>query len=138
MTDRDEDLDLDRPEVAKALLGEKAVKKKAKAKTKAKSRKKEDGETKISAKQAATLPLSMLSASNDDVAMFDAKANSHKSGVANARAYNMTDRFKVGEVMNHKKFGVGFVLAESGKNKIEVLFRIGRKLMIMAQPKAGK
>lgn len=131
MTDRDEDLDLDRPEVTKVLLGEAAVKKKPKAKAK---KTKEEGAS-TSKKDASILPLSMLAASSEDTALFESKFSSNKGAASSAKAYNMNDRYKTGDVINHKKFGVGFVVAESGLNKIEVIFKGGRKLLVIGAPK---
>lgn len=133
MSDRDEEIDLDRPEVTKALLGEVATKKKSKGKAK---KAKEEGETRTSAKDKATLPLSMLSGTSEDSALFEARSGSLKGGASAAKAYNMNERFKTGDVINHKKFGLGFVVAESGLNKVEVVFKAGRKLLVMAAPKA--
>lgn len=136
MTDRDEELDLDRPEVTKVLLGDAAIpKKKGKGKGKAK-KSKEDGEVKTSAKGQAALPLSMQGQTSEDAAMFEAKFGSLKGAAAkDTKPYNTADRYKSGDVINHKKFGVGFVVAESGSNKIEVLFKAGRKLLITAPAK---
>lgn len=124
MSDR-EDLDLDSPEAAKALLGDSPKKKKPKAKAKAKPRTKKDA-------VKVQIPLSMQDATTDDIAMFEAKSAAHKAQGGKSQAYKASQRFSTGEVMNHKKFGVGFVLAESGLNKIEVLFKDGKKLLVTA------
>jgi hypothetical protein len=49
--------------------------------------------------------------------------------ISQAQEYKATARFKPGEILNHKVFGIGFVVAENGLNKIEVLFPQGRKLL---------
>jgi len=128
MTDRDEDLDIDQIAVAKALLGADPTKKKPKAKAKAKKEKSD--EPKISAKTAAGLPLSMQRGTAEDMATFEAKLMQQKAAVAAAKEYKASARFNPGEVIAHKVFGTGFVVAENGLNKIEVLFKEGRKLLV--------
>lgn len=136
MSDRDEELDLDSAEVAKALLGTDGTKKKAKAKAKPKVKKvKDDGELRAPSKANALLPLSMLSASADDIALFDAKLNNNKNSLATAKEYKASERFNQGDIVNHKSFGVGFVVAENGLNKLEILFRSGRKLLVTVPKK---
>lgn len=122
MTDR-EDFDIDSPDAAKALLGEQSRKKKPKAKAKARP-KREDASVQV--------PLSLQDASTDDIAMFQAKRAAFKSQSGKSQAYKASVRFNVGEVMEHKTFGLGFVLSENGLNKIEVLFEVGRKLLVTA------
>lgn len=130
MSDRDEEFDLDSmsADVTKVLLGSDG-KKKPKAKAKAKKEKIES-EPKLSAKAASALPLSMQRGTPEDMAMFEAKLLQNKNAVSQAKEYKATLRFNTGEVINHKVFGTGFVVAESGLNKIEVLFREGRKLLV--------
>lgn len=130
MSDRDEEFDLDSmsADVTKVLLGSDG-KKKPKAKAKAKKEKTES-EPKLSAKAASALPLSMQRGTPEDMAMFEAKLLQNKNAVSQAKEYKATLRFNTGEVINHKVFGTGFVVAESGLNKIEVLFREGRKLLV--------
>ena len=130
MAERDEDLDLDSPDVAKALLGDKATKKKPKAKAKAK--KKDDGESRSASKTGPSIPLSMLAGSPEDIAHFETKLLQLKNSLANAKDYKASLRFNTGEIVNHATFGTGFVVAENGLNKIEVLFRAGRKLLVTA------
>ena len=129
MTDRDEDFDLDTMEAAKALLGADGTKKKPKAKAKPK-KEKSDAEPKISAKVNLTLPLSMQRGTAEDIASFETRIVQHKVAVANAKDYKATHRINPGEIINHKVFGIGFVVAENGLNKIEVLFKEGRKLLV--------
>lgn len=130
MSERDDDVGEVEIDVAKVLLGETGVKKKPKAKAKAK--KKDDAEPKMTAKLAATLPLSMQPAAAEDVAMFDSKFAALRGNTGNAKEYKATVRLNAGEIINHKSFGIGFVVAESGLNKIEVLFKAGRKLLVTA------
>ena len=130
MAERDEDLDLDSPDITKALLGDKATKKKPKAKAKAK--KKDDSESRSVSKPGVSIPLSMLAASPEDIAQFETKLLQLKNNLANAKDYKASLRFNTGEIVNHSTFGTGFVVAESGLNKIEVLFRVGRKLLVTA------
>ncbi|MCA2961470.1 MAG: hypothetical protein IOD12_14560 [Silvanigrellales bacterium] len=132
MSDRDEEFDLDTmsADVTKVLLGADG-KKKPKAKAKAKAKKeKGDTEPRLSAKAASALPLSMQRGTPEDMATFEAKLLQNKNAVSQAKEYKATQRFNTGEVINHKVFGTGFVVAESGLNKIEVLFREGRKLLV--------
>jgi hypothetical protein len=131
MSDRDEEIDLDSLDAAKALLGDVAKKKpksKAKAKAKAKVRKPKDS----SSDSGSQLPLSMLTASSNDVAMFEAKVAALRAQKGSQIAYKQTQRFTTGDVLDHKTFGTGFVMAETGLNKIEVLFKAGRKLLVTA------
>jgi hypothetical protein len=130
MTDRDEEFDLDKMEVSKILLGD-TDKKKSKAKSKAK-KSKDDSEPKLSAKANAALPLSMQRGTPEDVATYETKLLQLKSQVANAKEYKASVRFSVGELISHKIFGIGYVVAESGLNKLEVLFKDGRKLLVTA------
>ena len=130
MAERDEELDLDSPDITKALLGEKPAKKKPKAKAKAK--KKDDSESRSVSKPGASVPLSMLAASPEDIAQFETKLLQLKNNLANAKDYKASLRFNSGEIVNHTTFGTGFVVAENGLNKIEVLFREGRKLLVTA------
>lgn len=131
MADRDEDLDLDSLDVTKVLLGDAGTKKKAKAKGKPKKAK-DESESKSVSKSSASVPLSMLAASPEDIAQFETRMLSHKNQLNNAKDYKASERFKSGDILSHKTFGTGFVVAESGLNKIEVLFRSGRKLLVTA------
>ncbi len=47
-----------------------------------------------------------------------------------ARLYSMTERFKSDEVVDHKSLGIGFVRQVQPGNKIEVLFKSGKKLLV--------
>jgi hypothetical protein len=134
MAERDEELDLDLDSGGKALLGETATKKRAKAKPKTKKTK-EDSDTKASAKGAPALPLSMMGASSEDKQLFSDKRAALKASKVTPKDYNIKTFFGVGDVVNHKTFGVGFVVAEGGLNKVEILFEIGRKLL-MTGPKS--
>ncbi|BCR05963.1 hypothetical protein DESUT3_30320 [Desulfuromonas versatilis] len=46
-----------------------------------------------------------------------------------ARPYDMNGSFRSGDLMQHPAFGLGFVRAIVGANKIEVLFESGEKLL---------
>jgi hypothetical protein len=130
MSDRDEEFDLDQMDVSKVLLGADG-KKKPKAKAKAKVKKeKSDTESRTTAKAAAGLPLSMQKGSAEDIASFETKLLQHKNAIGQAKEYKASLRFNAGEIISHKVFGTGFVVAENGLNKIEVLFREGRKLLV--------
>lgn len=134
MSERDEEVDLDLDSGGKALLGEAAVKKRAKAKPKAKKTK-DESESKSSSKTSIALPLSMLSASSEDKQLFSDKRAALKASKIMPKDYNIKTHLNVGDVVNHKTFGLGFVMADGGLNKVEILFEIGRKLLITA-PKA--
>jgi hypothetical protein len=132
MTDRDEDLDLDQLDVSKVFLGDEPVKKKPKAKAKAKSKKtKDEAEARNIAKGAA-LPLSMQSGTADDLAQFESKYAAMKNNLSLAKPYKASERFAIGDMIDHKTFGIGFVVTEIGQNKLEMLFREGRKLLVTA------
>lgn len=133
MSEREEELDLDSPDAAKALLGDLAVKKpksKAKAKAKAKAKVKKPRES--SSQPHQQIPLSMQTASSDDIAMFEAKQAALRAQKGALTAYKINQRYSTGDVIDHKAFGTGFVVAETGLNKIEVLFKAGRKLLVTA------
>ncbi len=134
MSERDEEVDLDLDSGGKALLGEAAVKKRAKAKPKAKKTK-DESESKSSSKTSIALPLSMLSASSEDKQLFSDKRAALKASKVTPKDYNIKTHLSVGDVVNHKTFGLGFVMADGGLNKVEILFEVGRKLLITA-PKA--
>lgn len=128
--DRDDEHDLDLEAAAKRLTGEDKLKKKQRIKAKGKKQKLET-EARPASKSSHSLPLSMLEASSEDKALYEARLSAQKNGASHAKEYKMSHVFKVGEVLNHKTFGVGFVLAECGSNKIEVLFSKGRKLLVV-------
>jgi DNA-directed RNA polymerase subunit M/transcription elongation factor TFIIS len=129
MSERDDEVDLDLDSGGKALLGEAAPKKRAKAKPKAK-KSKDDSESKSSSKGGVALPLSMLSASSEDKQLFSDKKAALKASKIAPKDYNIKIHLNVGDVVNHKTFGLGFVMAVGGLNKVEVLFDVGRKLLI--------
>jgi hypothetical protein len=125
--ERDEEQDLDLDAGAKRLTGEDGTTKK-KSKAKPKSRKKDESETRVS-KGSNQLPLSMQAGTTEDIAHYEARLSAQKNNVSQAKEYKASVRFKPGEIVHHKSFGIGFVVAESGLNKIEVLFPQGRKLL---------
>jgi hypothetical protein len=131
MSDRDDEVDLDLDSGGKALLGEGAAKKRAKAKPKAKKTK-DESESKSSSKAGVSLPLSMLSASSEDKQLFSDKKAALKASKITPKDYNIKTHLNVGDVVNHKTFGLGFVMAEGGLNKVEILFDVGRKLLVTA------
>ena len=47
-----------------------------------------------------------------------------------ARLYSMTERFEADEVVEHESFGIGIVQQVQPGNKIEVLFKSGKKLLV--------
>jgi hypothetical protein len=130
VSDRDEDFEIDPENVSKALLGE-TPKKKAKPKAKAKKAKDEDSKP-LTKAAAAAMPLSMLKGSAEDIASFETKLLQFRNHIAAAKAYSASARFNQGEILSHKTFGTGFVVAEMGLSKIEVLFKDGRKLLVTA------
>lgn len=50
--------------------------------------------------------------------------------ISGARRYLITETFTDGEVVDHKKFGLGVVLEIMGDKKARVLFRVGEKILI--------
>ncbi len=50
-----------------------------------------------------------------------------------ARLYSMTERFEADEVVEHESFGIGIVQQVQPGNKIEVLFKSGKKLLVHAR-----
>ena len=127
---RDDEFDLDLDSAARRLGATETPKKKAKSKAKAKKIK-DDSDTRVSSKNSPNLPLSMLPGTSEDKAQYELKFSAFKNNSISPKEYKTNLRFKVGEVLNHKTFGIGFVVAESGLNKMEVLFPTGRKLLIM-------
>jgi transposase-like protein len=49
---------------------------------------------------------------------------------AQARRYNVRDKFYVTELVSHPVFGVGLVMKVKEDGKIEVLFRVGSRLLV--------
>jgi hypothetical protein len=107
---------------------------KKKKATKGKTRKTKSESDSASGKGVMVLPLSMLPQTDEDRAIFDNKSAALKASRAPRKPYDVKnpDRFSVGEVVDHKTFGIGFVAAEVGLNKMEVIFKTGRKLLIQA------
>lgn len=136
----EEDQDLDFDAGAKLLRGEDGLsssRKKPKARAKSKKAPKEDGEAILKTSKAAaasTLPLSMQEARPEDVARYEQLLGSQKTQIAAAREYNPATVFKPGDAMKHKTFGIGFVVVDSGLGKVEVLFSVGRKLLLSGRP----
>lgn len=138
MVDKDEEVDIIEIDLKKVLLGETGKKKpkakaKAKAKAKTKSKKSKDDMELTTARGGSTLPLSMIVASAEDIAQYEQKTKEAKGQAG--KSYKMTETYKAGEVISHKSFGTGYVIGDSGLNKVEVLFKAGRKLLVMG---AGK
>lgn len=128
--ERDDEVDLDLEAGAKLLISnEEGVKKKSKSKAKTKKTKEDAEPSKASVKSMALLPLSLLEGTPEDKAQYEARLSAQKNNLGSAKEYKATVRFKSGDIINHKAFGVGFVIADCGSNKIEVLFPKGRKLL---------
>ena len=129
--DRDDEVDLDLEAGAKLLIAnnEEGLKKKSKSKAKPKKVKDDSEPSKASVKNMAQLPLSMLEGTAEDKAQYEARLSAQKNNLGTAKEYKATLRFKTSDIINHKTFGIGFVVADSGLNKIEVLFPQGRKLL---------
>lgn len=130
--ERDDEVDLDLEAGAKLLIAnneDAVVKKKSKAKAKPKKAKDENEPNKATAKNMAQLPLSLLEGTPEDKAQYEARHSAQKNNLGNAKEYKATVRFKIGDIIQHKTFGLGFVVSDNGLNKIEVLFPQGRKLL---------
>jgi hypothetical protein len=52
------------------------------------------------------------------------------AGERDARAYSPMDAYAVGEFVRHPSFGVGLVIAQPAPQKVELAFRVGRKLLV--------
>jgi hypothetical protein len=123
MTDRDSEIDFENLDINQTLLADTLPKKKAKAKTK----KKTASEAKTTT-STFTVPLSMQELSEGDKLQYTSLfANVKKSA---AKDYSPTHPFKVGDNIQHKTFGLGFVTSVTGK-KMEVLFKETKKLLVM-------
>ncbi|HFE47306.1 MAG TPA: hypothetical protein ENJ18_17765 [Nannocystis exedens] len=53
--------------------------------------------------------------------------------LAGARAYSMRETFAEKDLVEHPRFGVGYVVATQGPQKIEVLFEAGVKTLAMGR-----
>ena len=51
-----------------------------------------------------------------------------------AKDYSMRETFASGDVVQHSKFGLGYVVKPEGTKKIVVCFREGEKLLIHGRP----
>jgi hypothetical protein len=122
-----DEYDIEQMDVSGVFAAEPVAKKKAKPRVK---KEKSDTDSKSSTKGGPAVPLSMQKGTPEDMAQFEARMLGQKNAVANAKPYKITEKFVVGEALNHKSFGTGFVVAESGLTKIEVLFKEGRKLLV--------
>lgn len=131
LMERDDEVDLDLEAGAKLLIAnnEEGLKKKSKAKGKPKKSKEDSEPSRASVKNTAQLPLSLLEGTAEDKGQYEARLSAQKNNLGSAKEYKATLRFKTGEIIQHKTFGLGFVVAENGSNKIEVLFPQGRKLL---------
>lgn len=127
--ERDEEVDLDLEAGAKLLTGQNEDLPRRKSKSKAK--KKDDGDlVKPASKTLTALPLSLAPPTAEDRAQYEVRLSAQKNQLHLAKEYKVSIRFKVGDTIQHKTFGTGFVVAEGGLNKIEVLFAQGRKLLV--------
>ncbi len=52
------------------------------------------------------------------------------------RQYNITDSYSVAEYIEHREFGTGRVLGILGAERIEVIFKDGRKVMVCNRKKS--
>jgi hypothetical protein len=120
-----DEYDMEQMDVSGVFAEKTAPKKKPKAK-----KEKSESSSKASAKAQGDLPLSMQKGTAEDIAQFEARTLGQKNAVANARDYKASQFFAQGEAIKHVTFGTGFVVAEPGATKIEVLFKEGRKLLV--------
>jgi len=123
---KDGEVELDLEAGGRFLIEEGGLKKKSKAK--AKSKKKDD--VSVASKSGVTLPLSMQAPAPEDIASYEARLSAHKNNLSGVKDYKSSSVFKPSDVINHKVFGLGFVVLENGPTKIEVLFAKGRKLLV--------
>lgn len=65
----------------------------------------------------------------DPVAVWN-KAMNEATG--NKKNYTISGIFEEGDVINHSKFGEGVVAKVTAKNKVEVIFKEGQKILIFA------
>jgi len=73
----------------------------------------------------------MLPPSQEDIDAFNHKCDMLKNEITKAPAYKVQATYKSGDIFKHKTFGIGFVVIGCGKQKVEVLFKTGRKLIAM-------
>ena len=55
-----------------------------------------------------------------------------EADLTSARAYSMRDAYAIGELVEHPRFGLGFVLDVVDATKCGVLFADGRKVLVMS------
>lgn len=119
------------------VAGERKLIKETEGRRKPKSKKRtKDDSAPVKAptkQQVATLPLSLLPGTTEDKAQHAARMSALKNNLAQAKDYKPSLRPKVGDVIKHKTFGIGFVIQAVGSHKAEVLFAEGRKLLVMGQ-----
>lgn len=124
------ELDIDSIDVEEVLAAKDPDKARAKSKSRRapkKAAKPRVAKVKVDKNQ----PLSMLDGpSREDLTLFENKTTAFKVSGQPPRPYMVSERFTVGDTIDHKAFGLGFVVNEVGMNKIEVLFEKGRKLLI--------
>ena len=53
------------------------------------------------------------------------------------RPYNITESYAVADYIEHREFGTGLVLGILGAERIEVIFKDGRKVMVCNRKKAA-
>jgi len=53
-----------------------------------------------------------------------------KKDLASAKSYSMADSYEIDDIINHDKFGMGFVTKIITAKKMEVHFEGGRKCMV--------
>jgi hypothetical protein len=127
MIDKEEDIELDLEVGAKVLS---TVQTKKKAKPKGRQKKAKDESLSKGTSKATALPLSMLPPAEEDLTQYSLKLTQHRNDTEKAIPYKISKYYKVGDIIQHKTFGIGFVVVEAGRNKVEVLFQSGRKLLV--------
>ena len=127
--EREEEPDIDFEAGARRLTLDEG-KKRSKSKSKAKKSGKGLAALKAASEPAAA-STSLHDTAADDQAQYEARLAAHKSARSKPKDYKPADLFEAGDVLQHHTFGLGFVLAPRGTNKIEVLFSQGRKLLVM-------
>jgi hypothetical protein len=63
----------------------------------------------------------------------EAKTKAGEKKMDNARPYSIRDTYQEGDIVNHPKFGVGFV-SEISENKAEITFQDERRVLIHNRP----
>jgi hypothetical protein len=136
---RHDEMDLE--DVENYLLGEsllEASRDPKEEKTTKKSKKKV--KAKLTPKAKSLLPTALQKFSSSDEAAYESlvKMLETKGELSKVNGYEIFQDYKSGDALQHSVFGLGFVTEKREKNKIHVLFKDRKSLLICNQSKKAK